>query len=76
MEGAAAQMAVENVMVTPQAQLQAQQFLINNMDGSVKEFVNDAVNNLTSDLHSRMQAWEEQVETQINSRVQQHRDVF
>ena len=72
MEGAA-QRAVGDVMLTLQSQLQAQQqFLLDNMNGSVKEAVINAVNRLTSDLHSWMQTWEGKVETQM----QKHWDDF
>ena len=74
---AAANKAVENVMLTLQSQLQAQQqFLLDNMNGSVEKAVNNAVTSLTSDLHSRMQAPEVQVGAQIDSRTRNHWEAF
>ena len=57
MEGAA-QAALGDVVLSLRAQLQAQQFLLQNMNGTVEEAVNNAVTTLASDLHDRMQSWE------------------
>ena len=72
-----AQKAVENVVLSLQAQVEAhQRFLLDDMNGTVERAVNNAVTSLTSDLHNRVQSWEGQVETQIDSRIQHHWEAF
>ena len=72
MEGAA-QKAVVNVMLQLRSK---QQLLIDSMNGSVGKAVNNTDSGFTSDLHKRMQLREWQIETQLNSQILQHWDLF
>ena len=57
-DGGCSPSSLGDVVLSLRAQLQAQQFLLQNMNGTVEEAVNNAVTTLASDLHDRMQSWE------------------